>query len=245
MAHPVLRLFCFPHAGGSASAYRAWSRLAADRIEVCPVQLPGRETRFGEPLVTHLESLLAGLAEALFPELDRPYALFGHSIGALIALAAARRVAGAGFPKPRLLVASAHRAPHLAPPEPPRHLLPDRALLEELTRLDGVPGPLLEDGEAMKLVLGVYRADLQLTAGPAWSVDEPIACPIAAYGGEQDPDVPPGDLEAWRPWTSAAFRVRLFPGGHFYLRTAAEAVQAALAADLLESAATEAMGARA
>ncbi len=229
------RLFCLPHAGGGASLFRDWHGRLPAEIELCPIQLPGRETRFGEVPYTRLADLVPALVDAIRHDLDLPFGLFGHSNGALIALAVAQHLRRDRLPTPCLLVVSAHRAPHPPELEPPRHRLPDDELLQELKRLDGTPPALFEHPEMVRLLLAVYRADLELgeTRGP--ELDGPLSCPIAAYGGGTDPEVTADDLDAWRRHTLADFRRRLFAGGHFYIRTAAPALLASLAADLTEA----------
>lgn len=232
------RLFCLPHAGGGASLFRDWHERLPAEIDLCPIQLPGRETRFGEAPYTRLADLVPALVDAIRHELDLPFCLFGHSNGALIAVAIARHLQRAGLPAPCLLVASAHRAPHLPESEPLRHLLPDDELLKELKRHDGTPPALFEHPEMVRMLLSLYRADLELgeTRGP--EPECPLSCPIAAYGGEDDPEVTAEDLDAWGRQTHASFRRRLFPGGHFYIRTAAAALLPSLASDLIEASQT-------
>ena len=236
--HARRRLFCLPHAGGSASLFRYWYRCLPAEIDLCPIQLPGRETRFGEAPYTRLTDLVPVLVEGIRHELDLPFCLFGHSNGALIAVAIARHLQCAGLPTPCLLVASAHRAPHLPESELPRHRLPDDELLQELKRHDGTPPALFEHPEMVRLLLALYRADLELgeTRGP--EPEYPLSCQIAAYGGVDDPEVTAEDLDAWRRQTHASFRRRLFPGGHFYVRTAAAELLPSLASDLIEASQT-------
>lgn len=235
--HARQRLFCLPHAGGGASLFRDWNGRLPVEIDLCPIQLPGRETRFGEAPYTRLADVVPALVDAIRHDLELPFGLFGHSNGALIALAVAQHLERNGLPAPCLLVVSAHRAPHLPHPEPPRHRLPDGELLQELKRLDGTPPALFEHPELMRMLLALYRADLELgeTRGPELG---PLRGPIAAYGGEGDPEVTVEDLDAWRSQTHAGFRRRLFPGGHFYVRTAAAALLLSLASDLIEAGTT-------
>ncbi|MFD0329339.1 thioesterase II family protein [Streptacidiphilus monticola] len=110
-----LRLFCFPYAGGGASTYAGWQRRLGSRVQVLPVQLPGRESRSGEPRFTDLGALVRDLDRELADELDFPHILLGHSMGALIAYALARHRAELGERLPEALVLSAYRAPTCPP----------------------------------------------------------------------------------------------------------------------------------
>src|SRR5690348_12875642 len=125
-------LVCLPYAGGSTAAFRSWETALADAIELWRVQLPGRGARIAEPPYTRLRPLVRALAQVLQSATDRPYALFGHSMGALLAYEVALALRADGRPPPRRLIVSGHRAPHLPPPRTPIHQLDDGAFLEEV-----------------------------------------------------------------------------------------------------------------
>jgi medium-chain acyl-[acyl-carrier-protein] hydrolase len=227
-----LRLFCFPYAGGGVSIFRAWpDGLPAD-VEVCPVQIPGRGTRLMEPPFTRLSPLIHALAQALTPLLDKPFAFFGHSLGALLSFELARRLRRQYGVQPVRLFISADRAPQIPNRDPPTHNLPEGEFLTELRRLKGTPGELLEDEELMQIMLPVLRADFALYETYAYSTEPPLNCPISAFGGLQDPRVNRGDLEAWRDQTTVSFSLRMFPGDHFFLNTAQPALLQALSQEL-------------
>jgi medium-chain acyl-[acyl-carrier-protein] hydrolase len=194
--------------------------LPAD-VEVCPVQLPGRGTRLTEPPFTQLSRLVQALAEALFPLLDKPFAFFGHSLGALVSFELARqlrRLHGVGV-QPVHLFVSADRAPQIPYRDLPIHSLPEGQFLVELRRLKGTPREALEDEELMQSMLPVLRADFAVYETYVFSTEPPLNCPISTYGGLQDHKVSRGDLEAWRDQTSVSFSLRMFPGDHFFLNT--------------------------
>jgi medium-chain acyl-[acyl-carrier-protein] hydrolase len=194
--------------------------LPAD-VEVCPVQLPGRGTRLTEPPFTQLSRLVQALAEALFPLLDKPFAFFGHSLGALVSFELARQLRrqhGVGV-QPVHLFVSADRAPQIPYRDLPIHSLPEGQFLVELRRLKGTPREALEDEELMQSMLPVLRADFAVYETYVFSTEPPLNCPISTYGGLQDHKVSRGDLEAWRDQTSVSFSLRMFPGDHFFLNT--------------------------
>ncbi len=213
-----LRLFCFPYAGAGALIFRTWSDGLPGDVEVCPVQLPGRGTRLMERPFTQLSPLIEALAEALVPLLDRPFAFFGHSLGALVSFELARQVRRQYGMHPVRLFVSAGRAPQIPRRGPRIHTLPDREFLIELGRLNGTPSELLGHEELMEIMLPVLRADFALYETYFYSSEPPLNCPISAFGGLQDQRVSDSDLEAWRAQTGVSFSLRMFPGDHFFLK---------------------------
>ncbi len=182
-----VRLFCFPHAGGGASLFHGWADRLPPAVEVCPVQLPGRETRFGEPPINRLGPLVGALAEALLPHLDRPFAFFGHSLGALIGFELARRLRRERGLEPVHLFASACAAPQRWGCVRPIHALPDAAFRKELRRLRGTAPAVLDNEELMEILLPALRADFALCETYAYGEDDPLSCPVTAVGGLRDP----------------------------------------------------------
>ena len=212
-----LRLFCFPYAGGAASLFRTWSEELPAGVEVCPVQLPGRESRFREARYTRLMPLVHALGDVIQPYLTLPFAFFGHSMGALISFELARYLRRQNAPMPGRLFVSAHRAPHLPDPKAPIYNLPDSQFLEELRLLNGMPREVLENAELMELMLPLLRADFAIAETYAYTEDAPLACPISAFGGLADSEVSSEEVAAWRAQTLGNFTVRMLPGDHFFL----------------------------
>jgi medium-chain acyl-[acyl-carrier-protein] hydrolase len=212
-----IRLFCFPYAGGSAAVYRGWSDRLPAEIEVLPVELPGRASRFREEPFRRLDELVAKTAEALQPRFDRPFAFFGHSMGALIAFELARHLRREGMEEPRWLLLSARRAPHLSQEEEPYYDLPEAEFVDKLRELNGTPEEVLQHPELMQMMIPLLRADFQVNETYDFAPEEPLACPISALGGVGDPEVSRDHLEAWKEHTSGPFSVRMFEGDHFYI----------------------------
>lgn len=231
-----LRLFCFPYAGGSAAVYREWGRLLPAEIQVAAVQLPGRGSRFTERLLQRLDGVVEQLAAELAPFMDRPFAFFGHSMGALTAFELTRHLRRAGGPLPERLVVSGRRAPQLPGERVPLHELPEEEFLDELRRLNGTPEEILESRELMELFSPVLRADFAVCETYRYAEEPPLEIPVSALGGLADPDVGREAVEAWREQTRAAFVLRMFPGGHFFLNSNRDAVVRAVSLDLLETA---------
>jgi medium-chain acyl-[acyl-carrier-protein] hydrolase len=214
----ALRIFFFPYAGGNSLMYRTWPEHLPASVEVCAVQLPGREARLREPSYRDLPPLVEALADALPPHLDKPFAFFGHSMGALISFELSRELRRRGGPTPSHLFVSGHRAPQIETDVPPTYDLPTPEFLEEIRRFNGTPREVLEHPELMQLFLPLLRSDFALCQTYVYRPEPPLDCPINVYGGVEDRDVPREHLEAWREQTSAAFTLRMFPGDHFFLR---------------------------
>jgi medium-chain acyl-[acyl-carrier-protein] hydrolase len=214
---PALRLFCFPFAGGGAQAFRAWPDHLPPAVEVCAVQLPGREGRFKEEARSRLADLVGELRGAIAPHTDVPFAFFGHSMGALIAFALARELRRMDAPGPELLMVSGRRAPQRPDPDPPIHALPEKDFLREIRELNGTPEAVLRNDELLQLLIPILRADFAVCETYEYTPEAPLTCPIAAFGGIEDADVPREDIAAWSHQTTSSCSLRMFPGGHFYL----------------------------
>ncbi|MEW2620549.1 alpha/beta fold hydrolase [Streptomyces sp. NPDC048106] len=219
---PATRLFCFPYAGGGASAYRRWQRGldALDAgVRVMPVQLPGREERFGEPRFTDLDALIDDMDAQLDEELSEPHLFYGHSMGALIAYALARRREQRGARLPRALVLSAFRAPHLPAPEIADPDADDEELLAALVELGGIPQALVGHPEFLSALLPVARDDLRLCLGGTAVPTGPLRVPLHLFAGQADQLVSVDEMRSWRRHAGAGCTVRTLPGGHFFVRS--------------------------
>jgi surfactin synthase thioesterase subunit/glycosyltransferase involved in cell wall biosynthesis len=226
VAPGALRLFCFPHAGGGVAAFKAWAERLPRSVAVVPMR-PPRQNR-----PNTMAGLVAALGDAIEIHLDEPFAFFGHSMGAVVAFELARLLRRRNRPAPRLLVASGARAPqfrrgHVPPPEPS-----EAQFLEALRQLEGTPREVLDNPTLMQLILPALREDAAIYRHYIYAEEDPLDCPIHAYGGAEDPNVRREHLDAWAQQTTGAFRVRVFPGGHFYLQTCRAEFLAALAGDL-------------
>lgn len=216
---PGLPLLCFPYAGGSARIFRPWRDVLPRALSPIPVELPGRGTRISEPLETDHDSLVEGLADAVALLVDGPFAMFGHSMGAVVAFEVARRVRARSGVEPVHLFASAYRAPHLPNRMKPLYNLPVDAFLRELRKFNGTPEEVLNDSEVMDVMLPILRADFSVTDTYRCSEDRPFSCPITVFGGAWDDTVMMGELAAWRIHTTERALVKLLPGDHFFLNT--------------------------
>lgn len=230
-----LRLFSFPYAGGSASIFHNWSERFPPEIEVCPVQLPGRENRLREPAFSRIQPLVDSLTSALLPYLDMPYAFFGHSMGSLISFEFARHLRRAGYGSGLVhLFVSGHRAPQIPDPDAPIYHLPDKDFIEGVRRLNGMPEAVLQNKEFLDMILPLLRADFALCETYTCIDDKPLSCPITAFGGLQDDEAPHDTLAAWKEQTRGQFKLHCFPGDHFFLYKEQDKLLQCLVKDLLD-----------
>ncbi|WP_431045568.1 thioesterase II family protein [Streptomyces sp. P1-3] len=228
---PELCLFCLPHAGAGASTYRDWQRLLGPRIEVVPVQLPGREGRFTEPAERSIRRLSERLLEPVVTRAGAvPFAFFGHSMGALLAYDLSNELARLGSP-PAHLAVSGYAPPH-ARAANPVHTLPDKEFLEHVINLEGTAPDLLDSPQLLELLLPVLRDDFAACETYEYVERGPLRVPLTAFGGHRDPGVGVALLERWRELTTGTATVEVFPGGHFYLLDQVEQVLETLAARL-------------
>ena len=226
--HATIRLFAFPHAGAGALAYRPWRDLLPPEIELCAIQMPGRDDRFRETPFTDVDALVSVLARALYPyELSRPFAFYGHSMGALVAFELARALIDRYSLKPRHLFVSARNAPQVPDSRPPLYNLQEPAFIDQLRTLNGTPEELLREPDPMWL--RTLRADFELNEAYTYRAGPPLDVPLSAFAGRGDPRVRAADMDGWREHTSSAFTFRQFDAGHFLIHDVrAEVVQAVL-----------------
>ena len=230
----LVRLFCFHHRGGSASIFRQWSDLLPPEIEVCPIQLPGREGRIRERPFERVENLVETLTPILIPYLDKPFAFYCHSMGTLI-----------GFELAHLLSQQYQRNPlHLFfggfwTPEAHAFMLKKRYSKENgseamLSTME-IPQAILQDRQLMEALMPAFRADYQILQNYTYQKQEPLGCPLSVFGGIDDTVVNEKQLSAWRNYTSNTFKQRMLPGGHFFLTCCQAALLEGISEDLMES----------
>ncbi|MET8727399.1 alpha/beta fold hydrolase [Streptomyces parvus] len=228
----AVRLFCFAHAGGGSTAYRPWRHALAPGIDVRSIVLPGREARVRELPYRRVEQLLHPLCEALEPYLDRPYAFFGHSLGSVLAYEVARRFSAGPQGGPGLLIVSGRRGPRLPTSRRGFSTLPDAEFLAGLGVLGGTPPEVLGEEQLLRLLLPTLRADFELNESYRTLPGPRLRCPVAAYMGTDDTEVDRPELLAWGEETTGEFGLRVFPGGHFYLKDEGNDVLGAVRQDL-------------
>ncbi|MFM9432997.1 surfactin synthase thioesterase subunit [Janthinobacterium sp. CG_23.3] len=217
-----ITLLCLPNAGASATMYLRWRRLLPAWIGLTPMELPGRGVRSGEALVQDYDTLLAQLCDEYLRLPPRPYALFGHSMGGLLAYGMARRLRQLGGGRaPRALLVSASAAPScrdtlvFTPDD-------DQALVAELRRQGGTPEAVFDSGELMQMILPTMRADYRVCASFCFdAAAPPLDMPLWVMAGRNDRYTAP-QMQAWRREAGSDFGLEWYDGGHFYLRGQAQ-----------------------
>lgn len=213
--HAATRLICFHHAGGSAASFRLWPARLPE-FDVCAVQLPGRANRFAEPPIADAGTLLDALMPVLAPLLDRPYALFGHSLGSALAAGVVQRLHAAGAPLPLRLFVSGRQAPHRPFPEWTLAGLSDGEVVAGMQhRFGSLPAEVLESPELMDMMLPVLRADFALLQTFSRTPDAPLPIEVVTIGGDADPAATPERLRTWQSFAQAPLSEHRLPGGHF------------------------------
>lgn len=221
----TIDLVCLPFAGGGSAAYTPWRPLVKGRgVALLPVCLPGREQRIGEPAFDRMDPLVRALCAAIAPRLTRPFALFGHSMGAIVAYEAARHLTAVFGKTPVHLFVSGHRAPMLPDNHHPVHALPTDALIAHLRTLGGMRPEVLENQDLLDLVLPTLRADFALCATYRHRAGPPLDCPVTVLAGVLDWRAPPETMAGWAGITRAPCTSHVFPGGHFFIDSERNAV---------------------
>lgn len=212
-----MRLFCFPYAGAGASGLQSWGSSFAPEIEVGIIQLPGREDRLAEPCCRSLQELIEVLAINLPFESDKPFAIFGHSLGALIGFELARYLRRSRQSGPVQLFISAKGAPQNPSRYPFRLRMSDTEFIGEIRRLGGTSEEVLCNRDLMELLMPIFRADFGLHDSYVYRPETPLSCPITAFAGEVDPEAKPEQMMGWRDQTSGHFALEVLEGDHFFL----------------------------
>lgn len=230
---PRMRLFCFPYSGGQAGMYAPWQAALGDRVEVCAIQLPGRGGRIRERPLTSIEPVVDLVAPLIAACDEIPFALFGHSMGALLAFETARRLVRDHRRGPSHLFVSGCDAPSVRRPGH-LHLLPDDELVEELRRYNGTPEAVLSSRELLALFLPILRADFSIGGTYAYQASPKLDLPMTVLAGRRDPYTPVERVEPWRKETMGESQVRWFDGDHFFIHGCQDEVIACVEATLDE-----------
>jgi surfactin synthase thioesterase subunit len=213
---PTSRLVCLPYAGGSAATYVSWARSLPAEVELVALQPPGRGARMAEAPHTQMESLIAQLLGVFAQVTDRPYVLFGHSLGSRVGFELALQCQRRGLPLPACFIASGSRAPQLRKREPPVHDLPQAEFVARLRELAGTPEEVLTNGELIELLLPLLRADFRI-ADLYCAAPTRLNCPLVVLAGSQDHTVNAHEVEAWRDLAGSDCTIHWITGGHFFV----------------------------
>jgi medium-chain acyl-[acyl-carrier-protein] hydrolase len=236
-----LRLFCLPYAGAGSVVFRDWSADFPAMIDVCAIEPPGRLARHSEPLIKDAHAFAAALEAAIDPYLDRPFAFFGYSLGALMSFECARRIRRHRQLEPTRMIVAAHKAPQCPHRLPAISQEPSHAFMTELERRYGPFEPAIKaDAQLLHMVVKIMRADLSMFENYRYQEQEAFGCPVLAIGGTEDLTVLREDLESWGAHTRSAFRAEWLQGGHFFLHNRGAELRALVRAELVSAVAAKA-----
>lgn len=227
-----VRLICFHYAGGNASIFRVWQDKFGPDIEVCAVELPGHGMRFSEPLIDAIEPIIDYLDRVLSPLCDAPFAVFGHSMGALLGYIWLSRIHERNGSQPRCFIPAGRLAPHLQSGKPHVDTMDTAALIERVRELNATPDDILDNPEFVDAFLPIIRADFRVNDSytPTPCI---LGCPIHALGGATDPEAPVTQLGRWAELTNLDMTQTNFADGHFFVQTQEDGVIAKLRKILL------------
>ncbi|MEU9379834.1 alpha/beta fold hydrolase [Streptomyces sp. NPDC048279] len=219
-----IALLCLPHAGAGAGSYRAWGAGLAPHVGAYPVQPPGREKRRNEAPIREVARYVRELAPEITARLDTPYAVFGHSTGAICAFELVREFRRLGWALPERLFVAGRRAPHLPMPRHRLEELPIEEVAEFLGALGGTPPEVLTDHLLLKQRQPLMGADFQVNEEYPYQLQEPLPVPITAFAATEDEWSTPDLVKGWVEHTSADFEMCTLSGGHFAIFEQAETV---------------------
>ncbi|HEY6923313.1 MAG TPA: alpha/beta fold hydrolase [Steroidobacteraceae bacterium] len=227
-----MRLFCFHYAGATASIFRSWGNMLPDAVELIAIQLPGREYRLTEPLLTDMRQIAPAVAQILPPLLDKPFVFFGHSMGVLVGFDVIRLLRERGLRQPELLIASGRNAPQFKWRDAGIQVLPDEQFIATVRDYNGTPEELLTDPSLRELWLPRLRADLTVSGMYEYVEQRPLDCPIVVLFGSKDDLVTDVGLQGWLSQTTGGVRYIQYPGNHFFLHSDEQLVLATMRAEL-------------
>lgn len=216
LPNPRMRLFCFPYSGGAAHVFSKWPERLSNDVEVVAIQPPGRSNRFTEPLISTIEPMVQGATEAMRSKLDKPFAVFGHSLGAAVAFEVCKRLEAEGF-QPEVFIPSGRNAPHVETDKKPLHQLSDQEFIEEIKTFNGTPAEVLDNPELMELMVPILKADFGISETYQPDLTHQVKSRINAFGGNRDPHVEDEGIDGWGQYTASSFESNILDGDHFFI----------------------------
>lgn len=229
-----LRLFCFHHLGGSASMFREWSDILPSDIEVCPIQLPGREERFNEQPFTQFVPLIQTLTQVINPYRDKPFAFYGHSFGALICFELAHALRQKYDLNPIHIFVSGLKAPYDVFKFKIRSSSSEQ-MLNYLTKISEIPQAIREDRPLFEELMHIFKIDTELLLSYSYAEKKLLDCSVSAFGGIADPAVNQEELSRWQTYTNGIFKLQMLPGKHMFLKNSRKVILEAISKELMSS----------
>ncbi|XP_012311394.2 S-acyl fatty acid synthase thioesterase, medium chain [Aotus nancymaae] len=221
----MFKLICFPWAGGGSTHFAKWGQDTQDLLEVHAIRLPGRESRIGEPMATDIYQIIDEITCAMLPVIQgKPFALFGHSMGAYIAFKTALHLKEKHKLEPLHLFLSSAFSPHskVQIQIPKDNELSEEQMLHYLVDFGGTPMNFLEDKELLQQYIPIMMADVNvisrcISESPSKTI---LSCDLTCFLGSEDTDLAK-DTEVWKDVTTGSINVHELPGDHFYLKNPA------------------------
>jgi medium-chain acyl-[acyl-carrier-protein] hydrolase len=230
-----IRLFCFPYAGGGASIFHPWPDYLPSDIETIGIQMPGLESRIMEPPLETIPAAVDMLLPAIYSKLDKPFVLFGHSLGAFISFELTRKFRKRYGLQPLHMFVAGIRAPQILNRNSLIYNLPKADFIEKLQhRYSGLPEEILQNDDILQLVLPGLRASLKMYESYEYIESQSLDCNITAFGAYQDKAATREDLEAWRHQTNRSFSLQMLPGNHFFINSEQDLFLQALSSELIK-----------
>ncbi|MDJ0661417.1 MAG: beta-ketoacyl synthase N-terminal-like domain-containing protein [Crocosphaera sp.] len=207
------RLFCLHHLGGNASLFQSWSTELLPKFAVFPLQIPREFNDVKKQEQNQFADTIERLAQVITPYLDKPFAIYGHSMGAIMGFELAHKIRQKQGQTPcHLFISSA-----FAPQDVKKGFEQQKLSLEEILNLSEIPQDLRDDSSIMEEITAIFQADLQLLKSYVYTENPPLDCPISAFGGQADSLIKREDLLSWVEQTRIGFRLMMFPGNHMFL----------------------------
>jgi surfactin synthase thioesterase subunit len=213
---PPINVFCLPFAGGSKAAYTPLLQVSPPSLHLHPVELPGRGTRSGELLLTDLDAIVNDILSQISNHLQHPYAIYGHSMGSLLAYLLAIKIVQKGLNQPQQLFLTGKAAPSVPPGSSPLYLLPNQDLKQALKEMGGIPHHILTDNRLLSYFLPVIRTDLMITETYRYEGPANLTMPITVITGTEE-KLHPEKTEPWRLESSGEVEISELSGGHFFI----------------------------
>jgi surfactin synthase thioesterase subunit len=210
-----MKLFLLPFAGGSRYAYWNYGKHAPQSLEVCPIELPGRGTRVKEPLLTDINMVVADIYQQIATQLEEPYALYGHSMGALLCYLLTLKIRAAGLRLPEHLFLTGCDAPRV-PEERGYYKLPIAAFKNKLREMGGCPEDVLNSEELFSFYEPIIRADFMVVDSFKYTPVALLDIPITVMVGTEE-KITAEDVGKWQEETLGAIEIHHFPGNHFFI----------------------------
>ena len=218
-----MNLFCLPFSGGTVYSYQKFKPLFPKSITMIPVELPGHGKRFREPLLTNIHAMVEDIYEHIRPQLQAPYAIYGHSLGALLSYLLARKLSQEPVPFPVHLLVSGHQGPSIPEKENNLHLLPQAEFLMRLQQYGGIPEEVAAINELMELFIPMMRSDFQAISAYHYTPAVPLELPVTVMVGSEE-EISREEAIAWQEVTTQKIQLQEFSGRHFFIFEHAEAI---------------------